>query len=551
MSPPRPAAGATTWSPPAPGPRPAPLPSADRDRVIVVGAGVGGLAAAIELAAAGREVLVLEAGTAPGGKMRTIEVGGQHLDAGPTVLTRRAVFEALCDRAGASLSSSLPLQPLNLLARHAWPDGSRLDLHADAAATVDAIGRWGGAATARGYVGFAQRAAAIHRTLERSFMDAPRPNPGSLAARVLADQGARGLAALLGISPFQTLWSALGRHFSDPRLRQLFGRYATYCGSSPFQAPATLMLVAHVEQCGVWRVDGGLHGLARLLASLAQRCGARIAYGQVVRELCVAQGRVSGVRLADGRTLGAGAVVWNGDVAALASGAAGPAAQRALGPAWAPARPAPRSLSALTWHALATLQGDWTPGHHSVCFSDDYPAEFAALARGRLPTAPTVYVCAQDRHDDALPASHDTAAGERLMLLVNAPADGDRHVPRAEEIATCLEHTRQTLRRCGLQLRAEPSRLRATTPHDQAQRYPGTGGALYGTPTHGWRSSFSRPGATTRLPGLWLAGGSVHPGPGLPMAATSGRLAAAAVLADRDSTRRWWPAAMPGGTSTR
>ena len=130
---------------------------------------------------------------------------------------------------------------------------------------------------------------------------------------------------MLGISPFDTLWKALSGHFRDPRLRQLFGRYATYSGSSPFDAPATLMLIAHVEQQGVWLVEGGMARLAGALAALAERRGATIRCGTAVKDILVSRGRASGVRLANGEVIEADAVICAADCAALAAGAFGQA----------------------------------------------------------------------------------------------------------------------------------------------------------------------------------------------------------------------------------
>ena len=203
-------------------------------------------------------------------------------------------------------------------------------------------------------------------------------------------------ADLLAIKPFASLWSELGNHFRDPRLRQLFGRYATYCGSSPFLAPATLMLVADVEQQGVWYVDGGMHALARALAGLVQANGGTIRYGAAVASIAVQAGRVSAVELADGERIPADAVVTNADPQAIAAGRFGPAVQGAV----ARQKPAERSLSALTWVGRATATG-FPLVRHNVFFSRDYQAEFSALGRGTMAAEPTVYVCAQDRGDAA------------------------------------------------------------------------------------------------------------------------------------------------------
>ena len=197
--------------------------------VVVVGAGVGGLAAAVALAAQGVPVLVLEQAPTVGGKMRELAPGGLAQDAGPTVFTMRWVFDELFDAAGASFDEAVALEPSAVLARHAWPEGGRLDLLADLDASVEAMAAFAGPAEARRYREFCQRAQRISRVLEGPFLRSPRPGPLSLPWRA----GWRGLPDMLRISPCGSLWQALGEHFHDPRLRQLFGRYATYCGSSP------------------------------------------------------------------------------------------------------------------------------------------------------------------------------------------------------------------------------------------------------------------------------------------------------------------------------
>lgn len=516
------------------------------ERVIVVGAGIGGLVTALELSAQGVEVLVVEQASQPGGKMREVSVGGVAMDAGPTVFTMRWVFEELFDAVGAQLADHLNLAPVDVLARHAWSEHERLDLFADVARSADAIGAFAGAQASRGYLEFCVRARGIYRTLEQPFLRSARPNPVSLAHRV----GLRGLPDLMRIAPFSRLWPELGRHFADPRLRQLFGRYATYCGTSPFLAPATLMLVAHVEQDGVWTVDGGMHRVAQALASLARERGASLRFNTPIASILTRGGRACGVRLADGDELLASAVVFNGDVAALGAGLLGDAVRSAA----APVAPARRSLSALTWNLLAPTRG-FPLSRHTVFFSNDCAAEFDDIRRGRLPASPTAYVCAHDRGDNDAAAP----AAERLLMIVNAPATGDARPFTPEELTRCEAQTFTQMARCGLQVDRRPEHTLMTTPQDFDRLFPATGGALYGQASHGWVASFNRPGARSRLPGLYLAGGSVHPGPGVPMAALSGRQAAASVIADRarartsgrPSTSSSRPAATPGGTWTR
>ncbi len=518
-------------------------------RVVVIGAGMGGLAAAALLAKQGLDVQLLERAEAPGGKMRPVELGALRLDGGPTVLTMRWVFEALFDRLGLSLDQQVHLHRSEVLARHAWSGSESLDLLADLEESVEAIARFSSPAEALRYRAFCQRAAQVFATLDASFIRASRPSPLSLTWRVLRQHGLAGWPRLMGIAPFTPLWRALGRFFRDPRLHQLFGRYATYCGTSPFDAPATLMLVAHVEREAVWQVEGGMAHLALALARCGQQLGVRLRCQAEVQRLLVTDGRVSGVQLANGEQLPAEAVIFNGDARALTEGLLGPDAPQGLG------HGSP-SLSALTWHAEA-LTGGFDLSHHNVFFGppQGYRAEFQAIAAGRLPECPTVYVCAQDRSGQAHRRRPGLIAGqrrpERLMCLVNAPADASGRGLTAEEIARCEQQMWRRLRDAGLQVQLISPPL-LTRPQDFAQRFPASQGALYGPSSRGWRASFqARPAGRTSLPGLFLAGGSVHPGPGVPMAALSGQLAADQLLEDLASTWRSHPVAMPGGMSMR
>ena len=489
---------------------------AENIRAAVVGAGIGGLCAALELAASGARVTIFERADYPGGRMREIRAGAGAVDAGPTVLTMRWIFEDIFARTGPSLESVLETDALEVLARHAWAGPATLDLYSDVARSTDAIGEFAGPDEARGYRAFAERARRAYELLDPIFLQKPTPSLTGLMAFPSPSR----LLTLWRSGPFSTLWKAVGTHFRDPRLQQLFARYATYCGSSPFLAPATLMLIAHVEQLGVWSVRGGMQRLAEALAARVHSCGGQLEFGKEVRRVRVERGRVHSLELADGRSEGFDLVIANTEPWAVAAGYLGEDVRTACGAATSP-RP---SLSAVTWTCRARVDG-WPLARHNVFFSDDYPTEFATLQGGRYPTDPTIYLCAQDR---PTPEHALTDDSERVFMLMNAPA---RSAPAAAPAALETVAMRR-LARAGITLTPDPETLVRTTPEDFAARFPGSGGALYGMATHGWRAAFARRGASTRVRGFYLAGGGVHPGAGVPMAALSGRYAAAQALSE-------------------
>lgn len=488
-----------------------------KKHVIVIGAGAGGLAAAVELAAAGRAVTVLDAAPTVGGKMHQVRSGEHWIDAGPTVFTMRWVFDELFANAGAQFASRLPFKPVTTLARHWWTSGASMDLHADPQVTAADIAALAGSADAEGYLQLCRDSGHIFELLKMSFMAAPQPNPITLALRI----GLSRLGEMLALRPHQTLWRALGDYLRDPRLRQLFARYATYVGSSPLKAPATLLLITHSEQQGVWVLPGGMTSLARAMQNLAEEHGAQFKLNTNVAAINTHNGRVSGVTLANGETLAADDIVFNGDRSALATGCLGP--DVVLATRGTPVEQ--RGLSAVTWCLRADTAG-FPLSYHNVFFDEDYPREFRALFEDKaVAERPTVYICAQDR----LLAGHHEGH-ERLLVLVNAPATGDLSTWTREQMSQITARTEAILADCGLKMSLSSATCRMANPQDFASRFPGSGGSLYGQATHGLFSSFTRPSSRTKIPGLYMAGGSVHPGPGVPMATLSGRLAAQALL---------------------
>ncbi len=491
-------------------------------RAVVVGAGMGGLATALRLQAARFQVTLLDAHAWPGGKMRTVPSEAGPVDAGPTVLTMRDVFDELFAATGARLEDHVTLVEEDLLARHFWPDGSTLDLTNDHAVNARAVEAFSGGQAAQEYTRFTDEAASLLELFSAPMMQRRDPRIVELAAASLSHPRHLGV-----LSPFAKLRRHLQRHFSDPRLAQLFGRYATYVGGSPLAAPAILSLIWQAEAKGVWRVDGGMHRLALALAERFKAIGGRLRLAEPVAEILVSNGRASGVALASGDVLHADTVVFAGDPRALATGRLGQGVKHI---ATVTTR-VPRSLSARVWSFSAQVKSPLNLAYHNVFFGRSPTAEFEDIAGGAMPTDPTIYICAEDRG-----AKTATPTGlERFEIILNAAPLTEASPPPDEE-ETCHRTTFQTLARFGLRFDPKPPLTALATPTTYESLFPASAGALYGQTPHGMTAALKRPRAKTSLPGLFLAGGGTHPGAGVPMAALSGRHAAEAILKDRALT---------------
>ncbi|WP_306129523.1 1-hydroxycarotenoid 3,4-desaturase CrtD [Roseovarius sp. MMSF_3350] len=508
-------------------------PGSDVPHAVIIGAGIGGLATAARLAGAGLRVTILERHSHPGGKMRTLPTPAGPVDTGPTVLTLRPVFEDLFAALGTRLADHVTLHRQHLLVRHFWPDSSTLDLFDDPQRNIDAVTAFAGARAGRQMRQFSDRARALFEGFDAPVMQSPEPTLAALTSHVL-----RHPRLIRQMAPNKTLAQLLESSFDDPRLIQLFGRYATYVGGSPYHVPALLALIWQAEVSGVWVVEGGMHRLAQALADAITARGGKLLFDTHVDRIFTEKGRAIGVTLQGGTYLPADAVVFNGDPRALATGALGPGLDR-VAPQSAEI---PGSLSAEVWAFAATPTGPEL-AHHNVFFRADPKPEFDALMQGRHIPDPTLYVCAMDR---GLPVA--PPALERFEVIANAPP---LHVPAGpEEFTACQTRTFQTLARFGVALDPLPGPGALTTPSGFDQLFPESKGSLYGQSPHGTMATFQRPTARTPVKGLYLAGGGVHPGAGVPMAALSGRHAAEAILADPISTSPSRPTATHGGIST-
>jgi phytoene desaturase len=475
---------------------------------IVVGGGVGGLCVAIRLRAAGHAVTVLERNEVVGGKLASFARDGFQFDIGPSLLTMPQWFDDVFQLAGTSLTDELDLVRLDPQFRYHWPDGSSLTIPNDvgkAIAAVDAFAPGEGAAFAR----FLERARRIWEVSERTFFAGPMESPLSLLRRM------RSPADLVTIDALRTLASRASATFRDPKLVQWANRYATYSGSSPFRAPATLGCIPHLELAhGAWYPRGGLIELRNALATAAAAYGIEIRTSCEVAEIRTSNGEARGVRLTDGEQLDASIVIANVDAEHLYADLM-PDARRLR-------RVRAATPSGSGFIVMAGVRGT-TPdiAHHNIWFSPSYTDEYAQLHAGRPANQPTLYACVSSVTD----ATQAPSGDENWFVLVNAPPDAGAMPGYDATVITQLQQATG--------VRADRFAFVETiTPADIELRYRAGHGSIYGTSSDGRRAAFARPGNRGPVRGLYLVGGTSHPGGGLPLVASSARIVADLVRAD-------------------
>jgi phytoene desaturase len=483
--------------------------------VLIIGAGIGGLSAAIRLAASGHRVIMLEQNAAVGGKMGEVQQDGFRWDTGPSVITMRPVLAELFAAAGRNLEDYLTLQPIDPLTRYFYPDRCQLDLRRDwptTAAQIAAIEP----RDVEGYLRFLAAAAGLHRITAPVFTFGPPPSLSSFLRVPLSDA--------LRVDPFRTLDAAIRAHLRSPHLRQLFGRFATYVGSSPYLAPATLAVIAHVELTeGIWYPQGGVYALARALHRLAVELGVEIRLNTRVRQILSKANRVQGVELDTGEKIPSGAIIANVDVATVED--------HLLSQKPPPAAPRPSGDRSCSGFGLLLGVEGQSPqlAHHNIFFSSDYPREFDQIfRRGLPPDDPTIYLAITSKTDPA----HAPPRCENWFVLVNVPALSARFnwQTQSEAYAECVL---ERLAARGFEVRNRLRVRRIWTPMDIAAATGAAGGALYGMSFNRRLAPFLRPRIRASLRGLFYAGGSVHPGGGVPMVILSGKLAADLVFTER------------------
>lgn len=475
-------------------------------QVTILGAGIGGLSAAIYLAAKGNRVTILEQNSAVGGKMSEIQAEGFRFDTGPSVITMRHVFEDVFRAAGRNLEEYLTLKAVDPLTRYFYPDGARFDLTRDLSDTIEQIQRLD-PRDPEGYLAFLSEAARLHRITGPVFTYGPPPSPASFLRVSLKD--------MLSVDPFHTLQWSIEKHVHHPHLRQLLGRFATYTGASPYLAPATLAVIAHVElNGGVYYPQGGVYAIARAYETLARELGVDIRLNARVKEIQLNGKKISAILLENGERVQADTIISNIDVTTTYKMIHSPLAEKK--------RNALQKRDVSCSGVILLLGVDGTHpqlAHHNIFFSSDYKREFEQIfTEKKLPDDPTLYLCITSKTD----SSHAPEGCENWFVMVNAPA-----LTGMEQDSTVVtEMLLSRLAGVGLDVRGKIRYQRLLTPLDIAQRTGADRGALYGISFNDRFAPFKRPHNRSEIEGLFFAGGTTHPGGGVPMVTLSGKLAA-------------------------
>lgn len=479
----------------------------------IIGGGLGGLSAAITLATQGKRVILHEQQPNLGGKANTRTIRAFRFDTGPSLLTLPSVFARLFEDAGKDMHAYIPVAPLAPLTRYWFADGTHFasDRWERFVPTVTehlAVTK----AELEAYASYAKR---IWETTHHVFLEQPM-----LSLRTyLSAETMRALLHIGSIDAMRSMHKANTSFFSDARMVQLLDRYATYNGSDPYQAPATLNNIVHVEHAlGGFGVENGIYGIVEGLERLARELGVEIRTGSTVERITV--DHRGGVRslIVNGVEMQTGQVVSDVDVLtlheSLLDDREAPLAKRY--------RRLPPSSSAVVFYwgidrACAQL------GLHNIFFSADYRREFAQIHHEhRVAEDPTIYLNISSK----LTKTDAPDGQENWFVLINAPNDDGRNWDQDvyNTRATVLARLSAVL---GFDVSNHIVAEDCMTPARIASETGSYQGSLYGISSNTRMAAFLRhPNVSRRHKGLYLCGGSVHPGGGMPLAILSGRIAA-------------------------
>lgn len=475
-----------------------------KQHVIIIGAGIGGLASACLLARSGYRVTVLEKNQTPGGKMQQYNRDGFRFDTGPSLLTMPFLLERLFETCSFSMHEYLTLTELPLLCRYTYPDGTRFDTWPDRQKTREEIRRIA-PEDEENYIRFLNYSEDLYRMTADAFIFNPLYS--------LSDFSGLKFRNLLKINPFLTVSQKVDSYVTSAYLRQFFKRFSTYNGSSPFQAPATLNVIPHVElNQGGYYVHGGLWKIAESLHQIAVKMGVRFKFQSEVSRITISGKTATSCILKDSTEIACDLIFSNADsaetVLKLLPAEAVPPVERY--------RQRSTEPSSSAFVILAAVRKQWPVlSHHNLFFSENYEEEFDTIfQKKRMPEDPTIYVT-----NSSVTDPRDAPSGSsNLFILVNAPSvHGEQNWKEISE--SYPRKVFEKLEKSGLYgLRQHLQFYKMLDPVHFKETYRTNQGGIYGTSSNRITSAFIRPRNKYRhLDNLYMVGGSTHPGGGIPL----------------------------------
>lgn len=498
-------------------------------KVIIIGAGLGGLAAACRLAKSGLSVTILEKNDSVGGKVNSVESNGYKFDTGASLVTLPHIFEELFEFCGKSLKDYLTFEKLEPICRYFWSDGTVFDASENLEKTEEQIAKIApeDVGNFRKYIADAKQKfeIATRTFLSKSLGELPE----LLTAKNLPD--------LLKISSLKTLDKHNANFFRSEKMRQLFNRFATYNGSSPYKIPATFALIPFVEfGFGAWFAQGGIYEIPKALEKLALELGVEFLFDANVEKILIENGKAIGVKLKneldDEDFLFADIIVSNADAIITYKELIDESERKSFPDKKLEKREPSSSGFVLLLGAKKKFP---SLAHHNIFFSDDYETEFRHIFDVRIPTPqPTIYVSASSVTDE----TQAPKTSENLFVLVNVPYMRWQ-VNWQFEAEPYRDVIVRKLEKFGLENLNESIEFQEMiTPEDFEYKYRANKGSIYGVSSNGILSAFRRiPNKSSDVENLYFTGGATHPGGGMPLVILSAKMASDLILQKFDSRK--------------
>lgn len=483
----------------------------------VIGAGIAGIASGIRLANKGYEVHIFEANSYPGGKLSSFERNGYRFDAGPSLFTLPHLVDELFRLSGKNPKDYFEYIRLEEACRYFWDDGVRLTAHANQQEFAKEIEEKLGE-PAEHVLAHLHDSAVKYNVTEKLFLHRSLHKISTYFNR----DAFNGYANMHRLDAFTTMNRANERRFKSPRVVQLFNRYATYNGSDPYQTPATMNIIPHLEyNIGAFFPKKGMVDITESLVKLAKDLGVIFHFNTKVEKIETSGSKITGLKFeqtSDSSLLNTHSfeiVVSNMDVVNTF--------RKLLPNAKQPERilRQPKSSSALIFY-WGIKKSFPELGLHNIFFSNDYRTEFEQLFQKKtIYSDPTVYLNITSKHkaDDA------PKGGENWFILVNAPNND------GQDWDVLIEKTRQAVfKKLSHNLGASIEELveceEILDPRSIEFKTSSSQGALYGNSSNNRFAAFLRHANFSReFENLYFVGGSVHPGGGIPLAILSAKIA--------------------------